>query len=293
MPERSALKVSLCGKSNSNEVAIKVQGVRVKCVVDSGADITVLHRSWLPECFEEPVGRIRLKSAFGQVIEADVLTLPMALDGSETTEDKHQVQNSALITFAVTPLLDAGLECLLTPGDYELLCRMQDEVRASTSKIDLVSKKIGAAIEEAELSEKVAVKVHSVQTNSNRESHDTIPTIGLENFVEVDRSSDDVVSIKSDSSVVQRPNTRKNPDSDDEVNSRLSGTGIEPRSDILFKQLNSTAMEQSSEAADTDDPEQLESLAVDLPTTTVEKWKKKKKNVAPEYRKRKKAKKEN
>ena len=92
---------------------------------------------------------------------------------------------------------------------------------------------------------------------------------------------------------MQRPNTRKNPDSDDEVNSRLSGTGIEPRSDILFKQLNSTAMEQSSEAADTDDPEQLESLAVDLPTTTVEKWKKKKKNVAPEYRKRKKAKKEN
>ena len=36
----------------------------------------------------------------------------------------------------------------------------------------------------------------------------------------------------------------------------------------------------------------LESLVVELPTTTVEKWKNKKKNVAPKYRKRKKVKKE-
>ena len=51
-------KVSVCGKSNLNEVAIKVQDVRVKCVVDSGADITVLHRSLLPECFKEPAGKM-------------------------------------------------------------------------------------------------------------------------------------------------------------------------------------------------------------------------------------------
>ena len=115
----------------------------------------------------------------------------MALEGSETTEDKHQVQNSALITFAVTPLLEAGLECLLTPGDYELLCRKQDEdrvrksevrdkehsenydgdiicpdeVRVSTSKIDSVPKKISAAIEEGKLSAKVAVKVRTQCTN--------------------------------------------------------------------------------------------------------------------------------
>ena len=78
-----ALKVSVCGKSNLNEVAIKLQDVRVKCVVDSGADITVLHQSLLPECFKEPAGKIRLKGAFGQVIEADVLTLPMTLDDPE------------------------------------------------------------------------------------------------------------------------------------------------------------------------------------------------------------------
>ena len=121
------LKVSVCGKSKMNEVAIKVQDVRVKCVVDSGADITVLHRSLLPECFKEPAGKIRLKGAFGQVIEADVLTLPMTLDEPETKDDGNQVQiNAPLITVAVTALFDAGLKCLLTPGDYALLCRKQD-----------------------------------------------------------------------------------------------------------------------------------------------------------------------
>ena len=42
-----ALKVSVCGKSNLNEVAIKLQDVHVKCVIDSGTDIIVLHRSLL------------------------------------------------------------------------------------------------------------------------------------------------------------------------------------------------------------------------------------------------------
>ena len=84
-----ALKVSVCGKSNLKEVAIKVQDVRVKCVVDS--DIAVLHRSLLPECFKEPAGKIRLKGAFGQVKEADVLTLPMNLDDPETKDERNQV----------------------------------------------------------------------------------------------------------------------------------------------------------------------------------------------------------
>ena len=131
-----ALKVSVCGKSNLNEVAVKLQDVRVKCVIDSGADITVLHQSLLPECFKEPAGKIRLKGAFGQVIKTDVLTLPMTLDDAEAKDEINQVQINALITVAVTPLLDAGLECLLTPGDYELLCRKQDEGRSMKLEIN-------------------------------------------------------------------------------------------------------------------------------------------------------------
>ena len=281
------------------------------------------------------------------------------------------MQSSALITVAVTPLLDAGLECLLTPGDYELLCRKQDEdrvrklevsdkehsensdceiicpdkVRVSTNKVDSVPEKISATINEGdsgnsnsdamcsddarvstgEINSKEEIVVATRQENmqemtmqenkpemtlqeskpeikeneprnkqdetveqtiSKRDSHDSIPTIGLEKFVDVDRSTDGAVCITIDNTVVQQTFTKKNPDSDDGVNSRLSETGIEPRSDILIEQLNSTAIE-----ADTDNPEQLESLVVELPTTTVEKWKNKKKNVAPKYRKRKKVKK--
>ena len=33
-------------------------------------------------------------------------------------------------------MLDAGLECLLTPGDYELLCRKQDEGRLMKLEIN-------------------------------------------------------------------------------------------------------------------------------------------------------------
>ena len=134
--ETLTLKVSVCGKSKMNEVVIKVQDVRVKCVVDSGADITVLHRSLLPECFKEPAGKIRLKGAFRQVIEANILILPMTLDEPETKDDGNQVQINALITVAVTPLLDADLECLLTPGDYELLCRKQVEGRLMKLEIN-------------------------------------------------------------------------------------------------------------------------------------------------------------
>ena len=66
-------------------------------------------------------------------------------------------------------------------------------------------------------------------------------------------------------------------------------TVIEPGRYIIFEQLNSAVVEQLNKV-DVDNPEQLESLVVELPTTTVEKWKNKKKNVAPKYRKRKKVK---
>ena len=36
----------------------------------------------------------------------------------------------------MTPLFDAGLEYLLTPRDYELLCRKQDEGRLMKLEIN-------------------------------------------------------------------------------------------------------------------------------------------------------------
>ena len=135
------------------------------------------------------------------------------------------------------------------------------------------------------------------QTNSKCDSRDTIPTIGLENFVDVVQSSDGAVCSESVNTVVQRTNTKKNPEPVDE-GSDIEGseckdveTVIEPGRYIIIEQLNSAGVEQLDKV-DVDNPEQLESLVVELPTTTVEKWKNKKKNVAPKSRKRKKVKKE-
>ena len=183
------------------------------------------------------------------------------------------------------------MECLLTPGDYELLCRKQDEGRLMKQEIndegdsgkfdsdttfsDDASVKINSEEEEIVVAtvqeNKPEMTMHESkpeikeneprnkqdetveQTNSKCDSHDSMS----KNFVDVDRSTDGVVRVKSDSTVVQQTVTRKNPDSDEEVHSRLSETGIEPRSDILIEQLNGTAIE-----ADTDNPEQLQSLVL-------------------------------
>ena len=209
----------------------------------------------------------------------------------------NQVQGSALITVAVTPLLDVGLERLLTPGDYELLCRKQDEDRVR--KLEVSDKEhLENSACDIICPDKVRVRNKqdetAEQTNSKCDSRDTIPTIGLENFV--NQSSDGAVCSESVSTVVQRTNTKKNPDPVDE-GSDIEGseckdveTVIEPGHYIIIEQLNSAVVEQLDKVDV--DPEQLESLVVELPTTTVEKWKNKKKNVAPKYRKRKKVKKE-
>ena len=88
------------------------------------------------------------------------------------------------------------------------------------------------------------------QTNSKWDSRDSIPTIGLENFVDADQSSDGAVCSESVSTVVQRTNTKKNPDPVDE-GSDIEGseckdveTVIEPGRYIIIEQLNSAVVEQ-------------------------------------------------
>ena len=118
--EKLTLKVNVDGKNKNHEVTIKLQNNDIKCIIDSGSEITVLHKNLLPKCFEQPCGRIHLKSAFGQSIEAEVLSLPLRLVLHED-DGRQSPDINTLITVAVTPDLDAGLQCLLTPADYELL----------------------------------------------------------------------------------------------------------------------------------------------------------------------------
>ena len=80
----------------------------------------MLHSDLVPAQYEEPRGRIRLKSTFEHTIDANVLTLPVRLINDDTVES-CQPEVDTLITVAVTPLLDAGVHCLLTPRDLALL----------------------------------------------------------------------------------------------------------------------------------------------------------------------------
>ena len=112
-------------------------------------------------------------------------------------EMKIRLKGSALIRVAVTPLLDVGLECLLTPGDYELLCRKQDKdrvrklevsdkehsensdceiicpdkVRMSTNKVDSVPEKISATINEGDSGNSNSDAMCSDDNNNNNNNN--------------------------------------------------------------------------------------------------------------------------
>ena len=122
-------KVSVCDETDRHEVMIEMNNNKIKCIVDSGADISVLHSDLVAEQFKEPRGRIRLKGAFGHTVDADVMTIPIRLlDDNSNNPDRPDIYT--LITVAVTPMLDAEVNCLLTPRDLKLLEVGEVDIRA-------------------------------------------------------------------------------------------------------------------------------------------------------------------
>ena len=72
----------------------------------------------LPEIVQDsqPIGKVKLRGAFGVQTEAEIMNLPCAL-----ISDKGQTKVSILVTCAVTDELMLGTECLLTLDDYKAL----------------------------------------------------------------------------------------------------------------------------------------------------------------------------
>ena len=113
-------KITVCDEIARHEVTIEMNNNKIKCIVDSGADISALHSDLVAEQFKEPRGRIRLKGAFEHTVDADVMTLPISLvDDNSSKPDRPDIYT--LITVAVTPMLDAEVSCLLTSRDLKLL----------------------------------------------------------------------------------------------------------------------------------------------------------------------------
>ncbi|XP_070390966.1 uncharacterized protein [Dermacentor albipictus] len=117
-------QVEQCDKVNQqaasevlNWVDLEVGGNSVRACLDSGAEITVLRTETVPEaCKGKSSGKIKLKGAFGQVVDADLLYLPLSLAGEDGC--RHQ---QVLILCAVTDVLSKGIGALLTPEAHELL----------------------------------------------------------------------------------------------------------------------------------------------------------------------------
>ena len=100
--DRATLKISVLGGAEimTPEIIIEIKDSLIRCVVDSGADITVINSKCVPPCFSDPSSRIRLKGAFGQIIEADLLSVPVCLHVKKSEYNSMKV--NSLITVAAT-----------------------------------------------------------------------------------------------------------------------------------------------------------------------------------------------
>ena len=126
-------KISVCDEIDRHEVTIEMNNNKIKCIVDSGADMSVLQSDLVAEQFKEPRSRIRLKSAFGHTVDADFMTLPIRLvDDESNNPDRPNIYT--LITVALTPMLDAGVNCLLTPRDLKSLEVGEGDIRAGIDR---------------------------------------------------------------------------------------------------------------------------------------------------------------
>ena len=115
------LKVTLCKNETDADHKLKlaIKENIISAMVDSGTEISVLHERCLPKDYADPVGKVMLKGAFGHRVSAKLVTIPIRIHD-------ENVQIDSMIYCAVTPTLDAGCDCLLTPKDHKLLQKTKE-----------------------------------------------------------------------------------------------------------------------------------------------------------------------
>ena len=98
-------------------VSVTIGDSQLNCIVDSGSEITIVRKSKIPEDIlvvnKHQQGKLAvLQSAFGNKVQADVMSLPFKLNNNAATID---------IVCAVTNELVNHVDCSLTSEDYENL----------------------------------------------------------------------------------------------------------------------------------------------------------------------------
>lgn len=102
-------------------VHVMCGGKVIQALVDSGAEITVVRESLLPIEVGEPSGSVTLVSAFGQKVNAKLVTLPMWLLTELDAPTSQKVHETVSVICALTDDLAPHTDCLLALDAWEAL----------------------------------------------------------------------------------------------------------------------------------------------------------------------------
>ncbi|XP_042142927.1 uncharacterized protein LOC121833581 [Ixodes scapularis] len=109
--------ISETGRSKLQLVQLECGDVHTEAVLDTGTEMTVVRESLLPQALREPSGTVKLVSAFGHAIDANLATLPIRLSCPGAVENPTKAD----LVCALTNQLAEGVNCLLACEDWELL----------------------------------------------------------------------------------------------------------------------------------------------------------------------------
>ncbi|XP_077501465.1 uncharacterized protein LOC144112529 [Amblyomma americanum] len=112
VPQREEIR-----KSRLQQVQLDCAGVPTVAILDTGSEVTVVREDLVPNAYRETTGNIRLVAAFGNTIEAKLVSLPIGLRSSALLLEPQKVR----IICALTNKLAEGVDCLLSKEDWELL----------------------------------------------------------------------------------------------------------------------------------------------------------------------------
>nr|XP_050038880.2 uncharacterized protein LOC126536028 [Dermacentor andersoni] len=111
------------GRSKLDLIPIMCGGIATEAVLDTGSEITVVRKSMLPVVLQESSGTVRLESAFGNSVRANLATLPVGMHRPGASIQPQRID----LVCAVTDELAKGVDCLLSKEDWELLQAQEKE----------------------------------------------------------------------------------------------------------------------------------------------------------------------
>ncbi|XP_072145029.1 uncharacterized protein [Dermacentor andersoni] len=126
------------GRSKLDIIPIMCGDIATEAVLDTGSEITVVRKSMLPVVLQESSRTIRLESAFGNSVRANLATLPVGMHRLGASIQPQRID----LVCAVTDELAEGVDCLLSKEDWELL-QAQEKEEFGRENIPRVANSVG------------------------------------------------------------------------------------------------------------------------------------------------------